>query len=327
MQTFFHRELIPTVRLNSGELTTLPDFVLDEAAYLIAVEIIGGHESAAIKTFFVDFVSSDDVLDQNPELANWPSKDRREWLAAARWRVFFLFDCVPFRCAWLATMLQQIDTKASAERVFQRYGLSADYAKLYMEFLTDSDARAAIEAACQSFMQDDVLADFTLDPKVLQRQMVEDFERFKLWASARAKVIPPKKGKRPAPSGAKKDTNLEFLTKHCGHDRDDLANDLLVRATAYYFKARPFVTRLYAANKAKAAMDGGARQILAAHNANPIQSGIRSDGDGYMTTLIPLTTESHEDDHEDFENATLDAREGTEPEVEKAAYNAYLTGS
>lgn len=288
----------------------LPTLVLDEAAYLLAIECLGAVSSTDIKTNFNDFINSAYVLSQYPDLKLWEPKSRREWLAEARWRSFYSFDCVTLRCAWVTALLQQTATRAACERVFQRFGLNDSYVRLYMECLKDTEVLNNISLMFHhSFTSETVLSEFTLDPIKLHAEMEQDFKSRKMWAAARAKA------------GAK----LSFIAKYDAVSRDDLASDLLVRAIAYYFKARPFYTRLHAANKAKAAMDGGVQQRLAQHNADPIRGGIRSDRTGYMTTFVQLTHESSEDNHEAFEDSSHPPSEAID-EVDRAAVEDYAAG-
>lgn len=306
--TLIHQHLKQEITLLTGKTLVLPERVMQEAEYLLALDAVGIRDSTQIKTAFNAFVSMEQL--DAPELKAWTGRERRAWLAEARWSIFPLFDCVTLRCAWLTAALNQIDTHRSAERVFMRYALSDEYARLYMAFVDDASAVSDMVGACEVFRDPAVLLDFTLDHRLIQAQADIDFKRFKLWPAARAKA-----SHKPA-----------FIAKYCGVSRDDLANDLIARAMGYYYRARPFKHRLHAANVAKAAMDGGVQQMLA-YYTDASRARIVADGsDGYKTTLVPLTPNSvgdYDGDGDGVNDGLYDGAGGVD-EVENGAVAEFL---
>lgn len=305
--TLIHQHLKSEVTLLTGKTISLPDRVVQEAAYLLALDAVGVRDSTKIKTTFNSFVAAEQL--DCPELKAWTGRERRAWLAAARWELFPLFDCVTLRCAWLTAALNQIDTARSAERVFKRYALDESYASLYMAFVDDASAVSELVEACEVFRDPAVMRDFTLNHTLIQAQAAIDFKRFNLWAAARAKAS----------------HKLSFVVKYSGVSRDDLANDLLTRAMGYYYRARPFKHRLHAANVAKAAMDGGVQQMLA-YYTDTSRARIVADGtDGYKTTIVPLTPNSVGGEHDDSDSTSEDGHIAYE--VENMALAEFLTGN
>lgn len=248
----------------------LSEDLLHEAEFALFQWAIGARSSADINGLFSAVCGEQWAIMTSPGLSEWHPTARRAWLSDLRWRAFGSFDTLRLRLAVTSMLLRQIEGHADAIRNMKALGFGREEALLYVELLADDNARRAAFNGLEPLMDPKVKADFTLDPKVIALQMVEDFESRKMAAAARAKVH-----------------RLRVFAKHNRFDRDDMANEVLSRAVGYYYLSRPFKTRLHAQNMAKSAMDGRVSQLIK-YYTNPDRARIVKDGVGSSVVVLSL---------------------------------------
>lgn len=238
------------------EFLNLPEDLLAEADYQLFLWVTNARDSTGAYAAFSAQCNQSWARAICPDLQRWSPRQRRAWLSGLRWRAFYDTNTtLRLRLATLRLILNHVSSYPTAIRGMAQYGFGVPETRLYMALLKDEEALQGLAKALKGLSAPAVLADLSLDPEVVTRQMNEDFIKYKMRAVAEAKVrgVALKNGKR---------VHLSFVAKHNNMSMSDLAAAVYERAIGYYIAARPFKSRLHAINVGKSAMEGGVLQAF-----------------------------------------------------------------
>lgn len=260
----------------------LTDDVLDQVELALFAWGMGAIDYQGVNVAIANYLERDHVLEANPLAQGWAAHARNAWLSAMRWKLFYLYDVHELRLTALSLGLKRQTGQGSrlaigqamADRSF--HGGERD---LFLEmtahpvygpkFRSLVDKVRVVRARGE---------ECELDPDRLRDELSVSITQYKLMAAAKAKSA----------------QKLRFVATYNNLNLTDLSQSLLLRGMGYYLAARPLVGKLHAANRAKAAMDGGVQQIIRYYTAEDRARLVES-GDGWSVREVPLDLAFHQD--------------------------------
>lgn len=170
----------------------------------------------------------------------------RDWVSAYKWAAFYNFDVTRLKLAVFDAIVHEIDHANLAKHHFVKHGLTIDSADLYCRLLHDESEWPKFKQFLKGLAAPELLDELTLDWRKLVKECSEDFKKHHVSKGANFLAF----------------RKLGFIARSNRMAYEDFANDLMERATGYYYRVRPFRTRLHAVNYAKSSLQGRALQLI-----------------------------------------------------------------
>lgn len=198
-------------------------------------------------------------------------KKFRDWLSKARWNTFFNFDVVRLKLISVRAFVLRAINRGDLCRLFYQAGVPMDCVKLITYLIESPDHWKLMLERCNNFAEPDVLNDLEYNAENLIEQCGQDFAQRKVFDKAYFLA----------------NRKLRFIWQYNNYCADDIANDLIIHAVSYYYRVRPFLSRLHAVNYAKSSIHGRSQQLIA-HYTLPDYSRLVDNDDkyGFTPTII-----------------------------------------
>lgn len=174
------------------------------------------------------------------------NKEVRQVLSTARFTLLTNFDVVRLKLATFRAVALRLHRQDELEDLFAGEGLPRDCADLVAYFQRDDHFWKVFVEKYKRFSDPLLFQDMVTDPKLLVRQCSEDFTKYKIDRKITREVR----------------RKLTFIVDSHNESRDWLEQEVRLNAVSYYYKVRPFRSRLHAVNYGKSSVDGKVQQII-----------------------------------------------------------------